>query len=637
MEDSRDNIWLVNIITKPKTNDNSACNRSKFLKTSTWNKLNSLSKLGILTGTFHCDNDPRFCELKGWNKPKLVLGLVKYNPNRYPKEFVELVYYDDCHLNKFEHVFSWIESTLRNKLIKKLDLSKNVNNHMEEDRNMLKLFYVESPNKKLPLYYSALSVKHNKRTSFYYVKNYEKYSNIFSLNNKNKEQELFANLCLKEGFKSKLNFENSNTRIFIIIDDKLCYNYGTNINELPNYPNLNQFLVFLSPDINNIFLVTFILLNIYLVMFFFDYKKSFLKQIGRGLFYLCIFNSVLFSIWLLTMNANSRSSLTSFPNLYLNKFLILFRFLMFSNELAQSLFSKLRFFLFFYLYIKPVLAFLIYFFVILLFYFHKRFIHLKNADKFEKKIKLNKKLNSITSDSSLLPLKNSTKASNLAQKKSNNKPSSDLKKQEINNQTNGNSVSTTAAATTTSIASSTLNTNERQVQSVVAEASNSNSLFNQNPIDIDVEIGVYELINQINGLTTIWLQSTTQADRLISELPSIEFCKCFYAHTIKIRALDETDRDETTTEDDEEPVGMSNGCECGKNRDLKNFLVDKNKFRRECSICLEKYKFGNSLTFLECGHLFHRKCIYEWFMNSVNYDLKCPVCRTSFYKFKKTL
>lgn len=166
---------------------------------------------------------------------------------------------------------------------------------------------------------------------------------------------------------------------------------------------------------------------------------------------------------------------------------------------------------------------------------------------------------------------------------------------------------------------------------------------------LDVDISVTELINQINGLTSIWLQSSTYADRLISELPSIEYCKCF---RVKSKSSDY----ETTTTDEDESSGcdettdllkireylMSNSeCKCGKNYELKPYLDSQglnniwNKFSSECSICLEKYTFGSFITLLPCGHFFHRKCIYTWFMNSVNY--KCPVCRTSFYTFKKSI
>lgn len=43
-----------------------------------------------------------------------------------------------------------------------------------------------------------------------------------------------------------------------------------------------------------------------------------------------------------------------------------------------------------------------------------------------------------------------------------------------------------------------------------------------------------------------------------------------------------------------------------------------------CSICLGKYRVGESLQVLNgCGHKFHSGCLEEW----VRYGVSCPVCR----------
>ena len=44
----------------------------------------------------------------------------------------------------------------------------------------------------------------------------------------------------------------------------------------------------------------------------------------------------------------------------------------------------------------------------------------------------------------------------------------------------------------------------------------------------------------------------------------------------------------------------------------------------ECIICLEDLN-NYELTMLECGHVFHSKCIYEWFSKSKS--MICPICR----------
>lgn len=166
---------------------------------------------------------------------------------------------------------------------------------------------------------------------------------------------------------------------------------------------------------------------------------------------------------------------------------------------------------------------------------------------------------------------------------------------------------------------------------------------------MDVDISISEIINQINGVTSIWLQATSYADRLITELPSIEFCRCLVARRRRdvlsrgeMISSSENDESEITTTTNDAGFDEPISCRCGKNDELKEHFENQNafgsfvvKFAGECSICLEKYTQGSVLTLFPCGHLFHRKCIYEWFTNSVNY--KCPVCRTSLYKFKKSI
>jgi len=47
----------------------------------------------------------------------------------------------------------------------------------------------------------------------------------------------------------------------------------------------------------------------------------------------------------------------------------------------------------------------------------------------------------------------------------------------------------------------------------------------------------------------------------------------------------------------------------------------------DCSICLEIV--NNECTKLECGHVFHKKCIKKWETN-VHNGHKCPNCRKQY-------
>ena len=42
----------------------------------------------------------------------------------------------------------------------------------------------------------------------------------------------------------------------------------------------------------------------------------------------------------------------------------------------------------------------------------------------------------------------------------------------------------------------------------------------------------------------------------------------------------------------------------------------------ECSICTDKYEKKDEVSVLDCGHVYHSKCIKEW----GKYKTSCPVC-----------
>ena len=49
--------------------------------------------------------------------------------------------------------------------------------------------------------------------------------------------------------------------------------------------------------------------------------------------------------------------------------------------------------------------------------------------------------------------------------------------------------------------------------------------------------------------------------------------------------------------------------------------TDKNY--EECSICTDKYEKKEEVSVLDCGHVYHPKCINEW----AKYKPTCPVCK----------
>jgi len=68
--------------------------------------------------------------------------------------------------------------------------------------------------------------------------------------------------------------------------------------------------------------------------------------------------------------------------------------------------------------------------------------------------------------------------------------------------------------------------------------------------------------------------------------------------------------------------------ELQRNPEIKLDLVPK-KYKEqklgpdECAICQVKFRNGNKVSSLSCGHIFHESCIQEW----GKYKQECPLCR----------
>ena len=138
---------------------------------------------------------------------------------------------------------------------------------------------------------------------------------------------------------------------------------------------------------------------------------------------------------------------------------------------------------------------------------------------------------------------------------------------------------------------------------LLSTSSSSNLSFFDN---IELE-SWFNFIDYINGLTNIWLQSTSKADKLILSLPVLICCECI----------------ENENSNNE---GMFYSCNCGKNDEkLKISGLAIQKIRQnECSICLENFERSHLVSQLPCRHNFHKNCIYNWFLTG---NFQCPICR----------
>lgn len=58
--------------------------------------------------------------------------------------------------------------------------------------------------------------------------------------------------------------------------------------------------------------------------------------------------------------------------------------------------------------------------------------------------------------------------------------------------------------------------------------------------------------------------------------------------------------------------------------DIESHLATAENKEDNCSICNSEVLIGETITTLECKHIYHTSCIGEWVM----YKPECPCCRT---------
>lgn len=64
---------------------------------------------------------------------------------------------------------------------------------------------------------------------------------------------------------------------------------------------------------------------------------------------------------------------------------------------------------------------------------------------------------------------------------------------------------------------------------------------------------------------------------------------------------------------------------CARSDETK-LISATTQVKQECSICYENIIFNEQKRMLTCSHIFHERCINEWFSEPIS-QAKCPLCR----------
>ncbi|XP_009287684.1 PREDICTED: E3 ubiquitin-protein ligase RNF103 [Aptenodytes forsteri] len=262
VEDTKDGIWLVQVV---------ANDRSPLVGKVHWEKMvKKVSRFGIRTGTFNCSSDPRYCRRRGWLKSTLIMSVPQTSTS---KGKVMLKEYSGCKI-EVEHIFKWItaHAASRIKTIYNSEHLKEEWNKSDQYRVKIYLFAnLDQP----PAFFSALSVKFTGRVEFIFV-------NVENWDNKSYMAEIGI-------YK---------TPSYILRTPEGIYRYGNNTGEFISLRAMDSFLRSLQPEVNDLFVLSLVLVNLMAWMDLFITQGATIKRFVVLISTLGTYNSLLIISWL---------------------------------------------------------------------------------------------------------------------------------------------------------------------------------------------------------------------------------------------------------------------------------------------------------------------------------------------------
>lgn len=289
VEDTKDSAWIVLVV--PFISGAAALS----LISEEWKAIvKKASLFGIRTALFDCSSDESFCESRKWSSPRLLLALPKEEHSS--KSDVVLKQYILSRRVSVSLIFKWIHAELssRIKRLHNLDLEmKGKSQHSVVKPGVILITNMTSP----PLFFSALAIKFTRRATF----------SIFS--NEKKEDEI------PKSFQKSI----SRPMYSILISDNSSYEFGKHEGETFNFRSMELVMKTLIPEMNDIFLLSLILVNIasFLDLFWIRCTK-FWKHLMYWILRVIKANIILFLFWLFFMTISGLPSVKPFLSCCLN-------------------------------------------------------------------------------------------------------------------------------------------------------------------------------------------------------------------------------------------------------------------------------------------------------------------------------
>lgn len=283
VEDTKDSAWLVLVV--PFVSGIAAIS----LISEEWKTIvKKASLFGIRTALFDCSSDESFCESRRWSSPRLLLALPK--EEHTSKSDVVLKQYILGRKNSVSAIFHWIHQELASRV--SLVSDGYLKESVDDKPQVVLVTNLKSP----PLFFSALAIKFTGRVTF-------------SLTTPVEETE-------KSELPQPLSSSRksiSRPKYLILMPKNSLYEYGNRGGETFNFRSMELMMKTLIPEMNDVFLLSLILVNIASSLDLFWIKCTKLwKHIMYWMLRVIEANIILFLFWLFFMTVSGLPSVRSF-------------------------------------------------------------------------------------------------------------------------------------------------------------------------------------------------------------------------------------------------------------------------------------------------------------------------------------
>ncbi|GCB64153.1 hypothetical protein scyTo_0004552, partial [Scyliorhinus torazame] len=262
VEDTKDGIWLVQVVAKDK---------DPLLCKNQWHKMvKKVSQFGIRTGAFNCSNDPRYCSKRGWMKSTLIMSIPQTNTS---KGKVMLKEYSGRRI-EVEHIFKWINAHVASRIKTIRSTDQLMEEWNKSDRYLVKMYLFANLDQP-PAFYSVLSVKFTGRVEFIFV-------DVQNWNNDIRMKEIGVHQF----------------PAYIVKTPEGIYKYGNTTGEFISHHAMDVFLRSLQPEVNDLFVLSLVLVNLMAWMDLFITQGATIKRFVVLISTLGTYNSLLIMSWL---------------------------------------------------------------------------------------------------------------------------------------------------------------------------------------------------------------------------------------------------------------------------------------------------------------------------------------------------